>query len=151
MTPLARRVRGQVYRTLAHTGCAPRVEALAQALGVASVIVRHTLGELAAAHALLLDASGDVEWALPFAAVPTPYRVTGGMQAWHTPCAWDALALGPLLGRETVVHAACPDCGEALRVAVTPESATVLDRPAPAAVVHFGRPAPEWWVDIRET
>ena len=84
-------------------------------------------------------------------------------RTWWTPCAWDALAVAPLLGIETVYETPCPDCGTALRVAVTPRDARVLT-PAPprlrleqadagrnAAVVHFARPATDWWVDIRET
>jgi hypothetical protein len=163
MTPLARRLRGWIFRALAQEGRLPGLASLAPRLEADVAAVRAAAAELDAAHLLVLDQQGEVEWALPFSAVPTPNRVSSGTRTWWTPCAWDALAVAPLLGIETVYETPCPDCGTSLRVAVTAHDATVL-MPAPPhvtlgrsavgrspAVVHFGRPATDWWVDIRET
>jgi len=151
VTPLARRTRRLVYRALAAGGAAPPVTALAAALCADVTAVHIAMAELSAARAVVLDGDGELEWALPFSAVRTPYRVISGRRGWHAPCAWDALAIAPLLGVDTTVLASCPDCGEALRVAVTPTTAALLDVPRPeAAVVHFAQPAARWWDDIRE-
>jgi hypothetical protein len=153
MSPLARRLRGTAYRALAQSGRAPRLAGLARVLGADLTAIRSAAAELDAAHLLVLDGHGEIEWALPFSAVSTPNRVSSGTRTWWAPCAWDALALGPLLGLDTIVETSCPDCSTALRVAVSPDETAVLP-PAPAhaiAVVHFARPAAEWWVDIHET
>jgi hypothetical protein len=153
VTPLARRLRGTVYRAFAQSGRAPRLAGLARVLRADLATVRAAAAELEAAHLLVLDGQGEIEWALPFSSVTTPNRVSSGAQTWWAPCAWDALAIGPLLELDTLVETSCPDCSTALRLAVSPDDTVVLS-PAPphaTAVVHFARPATDWWVDIRET
>ena len=152
MTALARRLRGHLYREFAASGAVPPIAGLTSALDVEPAALGAALAELEAAHAVVLDTRGEVEWALPFAATSTPYRVSTDGRAWHAPCAWDALAIAPLLGVDTHVDASCPDCGDALRLRVTPTGAHLLESPdAPPPVVHFARAAAEWWTDIRET
>jgi hypothetical protein len=71
----------------------------------------------------------------PFSAVPTAFAVRAGDRRWWANCAWDALAIPPLVGVDAVVETACPDCGEAL-----------TDRGD--AVAHFAVPARDWWRSI---
>jgi hypothetical protein len=113
--------------------------------------IRSALDELARLHHLILGPQGEVEMALPFAAAPTPYLVTDGERTWWANCAWDALAIAPLVGVQTTMSVACVDCGEHLRLSIAPQQTTVREPAGVEPVVHFALPAREWWRDIRFT
>ena len=156
MTAVERRVRTAVFRHFADHGVAPSSADLARAVSVSADEVRSTLRALAAAHLVVLDERGRIEMAGPFAAKPTPVCLTCGDRSWWANCAWDGLAIPPLVGVEATLSASCPDCGEPLAIAVGPMGlAEPADGgrsvPGNAPVIHYVVPASHWWDDIRHT
>ncbi|HKK08177.1 MAG TPA: organomercurial lyase [Gemmatimonadota bacterium] len=141
---LDRDVRLEVYRHFVQTGRAPTAEVLATALGVPEREIRRSLRRLADAHLLVLSPGTALVWmAHPFSAVPTDFGVRVGGRRYWANCAWDALAIGPLLGEDAVIDAHCPDCREPLRLRIED------GRLAPTgAVVHFAVPPARFWENI---
>jgi hypothetical protein len=86
-------VRLAVYRGFACTGRAPDPMALAEQLRTKPDEVRAALRQLADAHHLVLDDSGEVVMAHPFSAVPLGFAVMGAETLWWGGCAWDSFAL----------------------------------------------------------
>ncbi len=95
------------------------------------------------AHALVLDAGGELRMANPFSAVPTAYRVQADGRRWYANCAWDAIGICAALHVDGRVETSCPDCGEPIVIEVRdgrPDDESVL--------FHCLVPAREWWSDI---
>jgi hypothetical protein len=175
VTIIERRVRAGVFRHFADHGVAPSSADLTRVVSVSASDVRGALRALATAHLLVLDESGRIEMAGPFAGIPTPFRLTSGDRSWWGNCAWDALAIPPLVGVEATLSATCPDCGEAIELVVGPDEdvePAAFDfaqarraRPhnvftvgagfsrlgGSSLVVHYVVPASRWWDDIRHT
>ncbi len=139
-------LRRATYRRFVELGRAPTPAELAAATGMAASAVREGWRRLHDAHALVLDARGEIAMANPFAARPTPFVVETGDRSWYANCAWDAFGIGAALDVDSVIHSACADCGE-------PVDITVRDgRPDRADLVfHVLVPAVSWWEDIGYT
>ncbi|MEO7667307.1 MAG: organomercurial lyase, partial [Dehalococcoidia bacterium] len=95
------------------------------------------------AHALVLDRNGAIQMANPFAANETPHRVEALGRSWFANCAWDALGIGAALDVDSVVHTACPDCNEPIRIVVRDGRPDRSD-----LFFHVLVPAISWWQDI---
>ena len=102
------------------------------------------LGRLHERRMVVLEADRpEIRMAIPFSAVPTPYRVEAGERAWFANCAWDAYGILAALGVDGHISSSCPDCGEPIEIDV------VDGRPEPADdVFHVLVPARSWWEDI---
>jgi hypothetical protein len=85
--------------------------------------------------------------AMPFSALPTPYRVTAGSASWWANCAWDALGIPAMLHQNATIHSRCPISGQPLTLSVV---AGQLEQGA-SGRVHFAVPAARWWDDIGYT
>jgi hypothetical protein len=144
MTEFDEQVRWRVYQTFEGTGRPPAPTELASALGVNVLAVEEALSRLHRAHAIVLAPGSHHVWmAHPFSAVPTAYPVEmGGCRYWAN-CAWDALGIPAMLGRDANAATVCPDCNERVTIRVEGGSATPED-----AVVHFLVPARDFWADI---
>jgi len=117
-------------------------------MGLSPMVVEAALLRLGGTEGalVLLPGSPYIWMAEPFSAVPTSYAVQAGRQRWWGNCIWDALAILALVKRDGTVSTLCPDCGEALTVAVA------AGAPAPADLVaHFAVPARDWWRSIGYT
>ena len=142
MTPLERRVRALVYRSLLETARAPDIAALAATLAVSVADVEAALQRLAAAHALVLaPGTTDVWMAHPFSAVPTAFPVVCGTQTYFANCAWDAAGVLSIVGGGRC-SAVCGDCRADLSFTV--QGGAI----AGSGVVHFAVPARRFWDDI---
>lgn len=142
MTPLERRVRALVYRSLLDTARAPNRSTLAAALDVSAADVDAALQRLAAAHALVLTpGTTDVWMAHPFSATPTAFPVVCGERTYYANCAWDAAGVLSIVG-DGRSATPCPDCGVELSFS------TVGRAIAGEGVVHFAVPARRFWDDI---
>ena len=119
-----------------------RAEVAAQ-LGVDSAQVTESFRRLADAHMLALQSNEEVLMAFPFSAVATPFKVRAGAQEWWANCIWDALGVAAMIRGKAVIESFCPDCGEALALAVTSAGPRASE-----AVAHFAVPAAHWWDDI---
>ena len=138
-------LRVAVYRNFASTGRAPEVDALAQELAADPDAVRDGLRGLHESRHVVLDDTGKIVMAHPFAAVPLGFAVMGRSTLWWGGCAWDSFALPHLLPDEpeVLVSTRCPGCGRA--------HAWVVGREAPPQgdqVAHFLIPAGHIWDDV---
>ena len=141
-------VRVAIYRSLAGTGTVPSSEALAAASGAEPVEVEAAVRRLAEARHVVLDATGALVMAHPFATVPLGFAVMGARTLWWGGCAWDSFALPHLLpdDPEVLVSTRCPGCGAALAWAVGRERP-----PDGGEVAHFLVPVARIWDDVVST
>jgi hypothetical protein len=140
MDELDLEIRRRTYGRFVELGRAPR----ADELGYRREQVEAAWGRLHEAHALVLHpATLELRMANPFSAVPTAYRVEAAGRTWYGNCAWDALGICAALGSDGRVESSCPDCGEAIEVAIRNERPDRDD-----LVFHCLVPAERWWADI---
>jgi hypothetical protein len=128
-----------IYASFVTTGEAPSASELAGAVGCDLGEAQLGLWQLAEAHAIVLALGGvEIEMAHPFSGVPTGYRVTSGGVGYWANCAWDALGIAAILGRDT-------ECSGAVDLSVR---GGVTDG---SGVVHFLVPPRRFWEDVRFT
>jgi hypothetical protein len=146
LTELVLRVRHAIYRTFAEGGV-PLSATLSTQLGIPTDEIRAAYERLHEMHAIVLNPHSREVWmALPFSAVPTPFRVEGMGRTWFANCAWDMFGIPALLGGEARCETTCQDCDGAIVYRV--EQGRLLDA---HGVVHFLVPAARWWDDIGYT
>jgi hypothetical protein len=136
-------LRNATYRRFVDLGRVPSAAEVGTTVGLPADDVRAGWDRLHGAHALVLDADGEIRMANPFAALPTPFRVDAAGKSWYANCAWDAFGIGAALHVDSVVHAECADCHEPLRIEVRDGLPDLDD-----LVFHVLVPAVEWWQDI---
>ncbi len=142
-----RDVRLHVYQHFVAQGHAPLVAEAALALGCDDADAEAAYLRLAAAHVLVLQPGSTEIWmAMPFSAIPTPFRVTSNGREWFANCAWDALGIPAMLGADAQITTTCPDCDVDMNLTVISE--TLI--PATGAM-HFALPPRRWWDDIGYT
>lgn len=134
------RIRNLTYELLVELGRVPSAEEASLAAGAD---VRESWQRLHDAHALVLDAAGEIRMANPFSGVSTPYRVHAAGRRWYGNCAWDAFGICAALGSDGRIETACPDCGGELALEVRDE------HPSDERLLfHCLVPAAHWWDDI---
>jgi hypothetical protein len=114
-------LRRAIFESFAATGRPPEVD---DAVG---------LRELADAHVVVLDRSGQIVMAHPFAAPGGACRVDAGGRRWWGNCAWDGLGIVAALGLSDA--------------SVFSGGVEAVD----GAVFHVEVPAAAWWDDIAFT
>ena len=129
-------LRNLVYRRFVELGRAPTMAELAT--------TEEALGRLHERRMVVLEPDRpEIRMAIPFSAVPTPYRVEAGGRSWFANCAWDAYGVLAALGVDGHISSSCPDCGEPIEIDV------VDRRPEPADdLFHVLVPARSGWEDI---
>ncbi len=136
-------LRNATYQQFVALGRAPTAGEVAATVGLAEPAVRDGWWRLHDAHALVLDAAGEIRMANPFAARPTPFRVEAAGRSWFANCAWDAFGIGAALHVDSTIHTECSDCRAPLEIAVRdgqPDDTNL--------VFHVLVPASSWWNDI---
>jgi transposase InsO family protein len=139
-------LRNTTYRLFVEYGRAPSAGEVAIAARMTEASVRRGWRNLHDAHALVLDAAGEIRMANPFAARPTPFRVEAGGRPWFANCAWDAFGIGAALRVDSTINAECADCHTGLQIDVRdgrPDDENVF--------FHVLVPADSWWNDIGYT
>lgn len=138
------RLRDATYRLFVELGRSPAAGEVGRAAGLAVEDVYAGWRRLHHAHALVLNRAGtEIRMANPFSAVPTAYRVWAAGRWWYANCAWDAFGVCAAFHVDGRIEASCPDCGEAVTVAVRDE------RPDDEGLLfHCLVPAAHWWDDI---
>ena len=87
-----------IYETIARTGRPPSHEAMAEHRGFTRDEVDAALVKLEEHHALVLAPTTRNLWmAHPFSAVPTPFAALSDNTTYWANCAWDVMAIPPLL------------------------------------------------------
>jgi hypothetical protein len=139
-----RALRNLTYARFVESGRAPAAAEIAALAGRDRAGVVAAWERLHAEHALILNlAAGEITMANPFSARPTAYRVRAAGRWWYANCAWDAFGICAALHEDGRIEASCPDCGEALRIAVRDQ------RPDDERLLfHCLVPAARWWDDI---
>ncbi|WP_019872935.1 alkylmercury lyase family protein [Sporichthya polymorpha] len=134
-----RAVQQALLRSVALTGVLPEPVALDRVAAPHGRRGVDVLADLADQDFLSLDAGGRVRAAYPFCLVSSRHRVRilGGATV-RSMCAIDALGIGPMLGRDTVIESTDPLTEECIRIASVAER---LDWDPRRAVVFAGRRA----------
>ena len=136
-------LRNVTYRLFVELGGGPSPADVARALDVDADSVRLGWRRLHDAHAIVLDAAGELRMANPFSAVPTSFRVNAAGRDWFANCAWDAFGICVALDSDGHIETGCPDCGEEIRIEVRG------NRPSDESLLfHCLVPAAHWWDDI---
>jgi hypothetical protein len=132
-----------IYDHFVRVGQAPNRAALA---GFTDDELASGYQQLAAQRALELNASGQIEMAIPFSAVPTDVQVQAASVHWWANCAFDGLGIPAMLGIDAVITTHCPQSNTPISITVrdqTPQSST--------CVLHMAVPLAEWWESIGDT
>ena len=137
-------VRTHIYATFAETGNPPVVPELAALVGGTEHQIQASLQRLFAAHEVAPLPSGNGVWmANPFSGVPTDYVVETAEMTCYANCAWDALGVAAILGRDAWTRAPCAESGERLEFGVRDGRLEGDD-----GVIHLVTPLRDAWVDI---
>jgi len=132
-----------VYRHFVDLQRPPGPAEAAAALHCSTREVEAAYERLASDRVLVLQPGGrEIRMAMPFSAVPTPFRVSSEGRGWWANCAWDALGIPVMLDADATIVTTCADCGQPITVAV--ESGRVRG----GGLIHFAVPAARWWDDI---
>ena len=144
MNELDLRIRNWTYHRFVETGRAPRVEDVAEEIGIAREDAAAAWRRLHDAHALVLERNAlEVRMLNPFSCVPSGYRVEALGRTWYSNCAWDSFAVCAALHSDGRVECSCADCGEPIAIEVRDR------RPVPDDhLFHVLVPARHWWDDI---
>lgn len=132
-----------VYDFVFARGHLPKATDIAQRFGVPESEVKDWLRMAKVGKTLLVDSSGEIWMAGPFAARPTGHDVEGAHVRWWANCAWDALAVGILAREHVTIRSVNCALGESLTIVSPPDGPPVSD-----AVVHFLVPARHWYDDV---
>lgn len=141
------RIRLFIYERLIATSHAPTIASIAKRFLVSHDDARQSLRRLHDAHALVLDAEGDVLMAHPLAAQPTDYRVWVDDAALYANCAWDSLGIPAMLGCDARIQARHPLTGDTMNYAI--QQGELHDDKG--GLVHFAHPFRHWYADIVDT
>ncbi len=114
--PATDRVRVALLQLYAEEGRAPDMRALAEHAGLSVAAVRPLLKELQRHDLVVLDGERIVG-AYPFTDEGRGHRVNLEGRVLNAMCAVDALGIGAMIGRDTIITSACRHCGEAIRIA----------------------------------
>lgn len=122
-----------ILRAFAKHGAAPSMAELASAASPFESPVEEILARLHASDVIRLGASGLIEVAYPFSAVPTRHRVrlAHGGEAYSM-CAVDALGIAFMLDTDTVIESSDPVSGNPITITV--ERGEPIGQPSTAVV-----------------
>lgn len=115
------RVRLQIYDRVIHHHHWPTMAELAAGLGVPAGEVRAACQRLHEGRTgiVLHKESGELLFAAPFSAVPSPFHVQVQEHSWFAPCGWDAFGIIALLGGTGILRASCPCCSEPIALTIS--------------------------------
>ena len=136
-------LRNATYGALLRLGRAPAAAEVAEAVRMPIGVVEAGWRRLHDAHALVLDAGGEIAMLNPFAARPTPFVVEAAGRWWFGNCGWDAFGIGAALHEDSDIHTTCPDCSEPIEIHVRDGRPMDTD-----AVFHVLVPSVRWWDNI---
>jgi hypothetical protein len=140
---LDQQVRSSVFDGLMRNARPPSFDELATRLGRAAEDIRESFRRLAGAHVFILQDTGDLMAANPFAAIPTPFRVAANGRNYSAMCIWDSLGIPAMLNTDAEVRTTCGDCNTEMVLAVRDGELQRVD-----GMAHFAVPAKQWWQNI---
>lgn len=115
------RVRLHIYDRVIRHQHWPAMASLAELLGAPAGEVRAACQRLQEGRTgIVLDKlSGELLFAAPFCAVPSPFQVQVKDHQWFAPCGWDALGIVALLGGTGLVRTSCPCCAAGISIQIS--------------------------------
>lgn len=149
LSPALRSVHRIILQSLVDTSKPPTQARIAAIVGSKTAAL-HALGTLQSADLVVLsgptrydektkqhtaDAAAEIVGAYPMTTSSTPHRVASNGTAVNAMCAVDALAIGPMFGRQTVIESKCHVTGAPIRI--RQDGAKVLEV-SPSADIHVG-------------
>lgn len=137
------RIRAYVFNDLMRTGTVPSFEAIAGDFEREPNEIRESFRRLAEAHVFVLQDTGELMAANPFAAIPTPFQIIANGVRYSAMCIWDSLGIPAMLKTDADIHTTCGDCYGEIVVRIADGE---LQRGE--GVVHFAVPAAQWWNNI---
>ena len=136
-----------IYETIARTGRPPSHEAMAEHRGLAREEVEAALVKLEEQHALALAPTTRNIWmAHPFSAVPTPFAVEGDQLTYWANCAWELVAIPPLLKLDARAEPRCAESGEPMPMVFRAGELVEGD-----GFIHFIVPPRRFWDNVGYT
>jgi hypothetical protein len=133
------RVWRTVLESFASAGRAPDVAAIAAATGLGQAAVGAALDRLCVRDLVVrAENAGAVTAAYPFSGWATGHRVRWGGAVANALCAIDALGMGAMLGRDTIIEAECRYCSAPIQVATRQEGTEIATTVPEEAVVWSG-------------
>jgi len=137
-------VRRHIYNTFVMQQRPPTIAEAVDYFNVTTDEMEAIYQRLADGHILVLQpGKTEIQFANPFCAVPTRFKVNAKGHSWWATCAWDALGILAALRANGEVVSSCPDCDEPIVLKV--ENGNVVGN---QEVMHFSVPASQWWDDI---
>jgi len=128
-----------VLEGFASAGRAPDVAATAVASGLGPSAVGAALDRLRARDLVVrAENTGAVTAAYPFCEWPTGHRVRWNGTAVNALCAIDALGMGAMLGRDTIIDAECRQCSAPIRLATRRQGTEIAETFPEGTVVWSG-------------
>lgn len=137
-----------VYSQLASHARVAATDDLAAALHLTPGQVANGLRALHTTRDLVLDDSGGIVLAHPFATRNFGFSVMGAATIWWGGCAWDAFAIAHLVPDEpdTLVATQCPHCRKGRKAHAWN---IIRSEPPPGEqIVHFAIPIAHVWDDV---
>jgi Alkylmercury lyase len=133
------RVWRAVLEGFASAGRVPDVAAIAAATGLGPAAVGAALDRLRARDLVVrAENTGAVTAAYPFSEWVTGHRVRWDGTVVNALCAIDALGMGAMLGRDTIIEAECRHCSAPIRVATRQQGTEIAATFPEATVVWAG-------------
>ena len=137
-------IRRYIYNTFLMQQRPPTVAESAEYFNVTTDEMEAAYQRLADAHIVVLQpGKTEIQFANPFSAVPTRFKVNAKGHSWWGTCAWDALGVLAALRANGEIVSSCPDCDEP--IVLNGENGSVTGN---GEVIHFAVPARKWWDDI---
>ncbi len=113
------RVRTEVYRHFIETTNAPTAADLAQALDTTLTDIETSLHLLEEHHHIALSPGTSNIWmANPFSAIPTEFPAETSTGRYWANCAWDAVGVPAILGRDAWTRTRCAETGTLIEFGV---------------------------------
>jgi hypothetical protein len=106
--------------------------------------------ELESAHHIaLLTGTQRILMAWPFSSIVTPFRVrlTSNDKEYFANCAWDAVAIHVMLGKEQWIFSYCHHCSEDVRIHLRDQK-HLSPQSDSQPLVYLALPASKWWENI---
>ena len=138
-------LRVRLYRQLVDEGRVATSAQISTEEGVSATEAADAFAALAADRHLVLDDSGDIVLAHPFATRDFAFSVKSDRVLWWGGCAWDSFAIPHLVpdAPAVLVATTCPNCRAAHAWNVSSEAPPVGDQ-----VAHFLVPMAQVWDDV---
>ena len=138
-------LRLRLYQQLVEDGRVATSAEIAAEFGVSHAEAAEAFAALAENRHLVLDGSGSIVLAHPFATRDFGFSVKSDAVLWWGGCAWDSFAIPHLVpgASPVLVATVCPNCGTAHAWNVSS-----AEPPAGGQVAHFLVPMARVWDDV---